>query len=166
MNLSVFILAGIFSGLAWGGHFLLWRLHRPKDDLGALAACMLGLPCVFAGALLLYGGFALATLAAALLLACCLDLAYLFWYPAAQAVSPTMLMTLLVAWRGGEGMTAEELREAIPETVLTADTFENLFAEGFAYLDGEKVHLSARGRRTLKWILLLRRLAGFGEPRG
>ncbi|NBD39205.1 MAG: hypothetical protein GVY10_11615 [Verrucomicrobia bacterium] len=164
---SLFLAAGIFIA-ALAVHVVWWRLHRPSDDLRALAMVMVAAPlAVTVGTGLLWGGIDLSQTAFSAIAAVSLGLAYLCWYPAAQAASPTMLLTLLAARKGTEGLSREEMEAALPEERLVNESVENLFHERFVRLDPEgRLWLDERGRRTLHVIRFLRRSCGLQDPRG
>jgi hypothetical protein len=148
-------------------HVAWWNVSRPADDLRALALCMATVPLFVAGAFLLLSPADTAGLALALVMAWAMGIAYLFWYPAAQAASPTMLITILAQRAGKNGISAAAIAKAIPDEVLTGETLQNLFHEKFATIQSQgKVHLGPRGRRTLFIIRILRRCAGLAEPKG
>jgi hypothetical protein len=164
---SLFLPLGIFIA-AFAVHVIWWRLHRPSDDLRALALVMIVGPlAVTVGTGLLWGGIDLSQTAFSAMASVSLGLAYLCWYPAAQAASPTMLLTLLAARKGTEGVSREEMEAALPEERLVNESVENLFHERFVRLDPEgRLWLDKRGRRTLHVIRFLRRSCGLQDPRG
>jgi hypothetical protein len=152
---------------AWIIHCLWWRIRRPRDDLRALAWCMAAAPVLIAVTLCAAGMLDGMAFPLALLLAEALGAAYLFWYPAAQAASPTMLIAIVAGRAGAHGFNRSALLQAISEERLTAETVDNLFRGRFARLDADgTVRLDGRGRRTLTWIRLLRRSAGLSDPKG
>jgi hypothetical protein len=166
--MSPFLLLGglAFWGVAFVCHVCLWRVRRPVDDLRALLVLFTVLPMVLAGAAVCLG-WPVTETGLALLLALALGAGYVFWYPAAQAASPTMLICVTIGDAGGAGCEPHDLRAAVCPDLLTRETFNNLFAERFATLEpGERVSLTSRGRRTLRLIQIFRRLAGFDEPKG
>jgi hypothetical protein len=165
MGAEVFLSAFGSVMVGWLVHFFWWRLERPKDDLRALAICMCLLPSAVLTAFFLAGW--LGGIFLPLLLALALGTAYLFWYPAAQAVSPTMLITLLVREAGDEGVDEEAIRDAIPEKLLSENLIDNLVEENFARRNLSGIlELAGRGKRTLAIIRLLRNAAGYDDPRG
>lgn len=166
MSLSILLWGVSFWLLAFVPHVLLWRIRRPADDLRALFLMFTGIPVAVSGAAL-SAGMPWTTMALSLLLSLALGAAYSFWYPAAQAASPTMLICVKVGASGKSGMDKAHLKHALSADLLTRETFANLFAERFAVLEaGDRVRLAPRGRRTLKWIQAFRWMAGFKEPKG
>lgn len=167
MSFAVLLYGIAMALVAWVVHCLWWRVRRPQDDLKALAWCMAAVPVVLMALLCSAGKLPVSSAFLSLFLAEALGAAYLFWYPAAQAVSPTMLIVLLAQRAGEAGLTENSLKEAVSEEVLTGETINNLFHEQFARTDPSGgIFLAARGRRTLKVIRWLRHSAGFTDPKG
>ena len=152
---------------AWCLHAAWWRMARPRDDLKWLAVLLFCSSFVITTWALHADWLDARSSGFALLLSLALGAAYLFWYPAAQAASPTMLITLLAKRAGSDGLTEESLRESVSEQALAGESIENLFHERFAFCDAEgRVRLAPRGKRTLRLIRLLRAGAGFADPKG
>ena len=167
MSIDVFI-TGLSACLGgWLLHLAWWRLSRPVDDLRALVASLILFPAGFLSILLFSGAMTAQSWFLSLLLSACLGSAYIFWYPAAQAASPTMLMTIIVARSGEKGCTEDDLRSLLSEEVLSGNSLDSLVGERFAGEDPDgNIRLAPRGRRTLKLIRLLRHSAGFEDPKG
>ncbi len=169
MSWESFLLAAAAFLAGFAVHVALWRFRRPSDDLRALAAVILVGPALLAtagGTFLLPESTGTETAFAALG-ALSLGLAYLCWYPAAQAASPTMVLTLLAGRAGDRGVTRREMEAALPEDRLVNEGLENLFHERFARIDPEgRLWLDKRGRRTLYLIRSFRRGCGFRDPHG
>ncbi|MEX0325472.1 MAG: hypothetical protein AB3N33_05230 [Puniceicoccaceae bacterium] len=167
MSIEIFI-TGFSACLAgWLLHFAWWRLSRPVDDLRALVACLIVFPAAVLVVLFLLGTLTLQACFLSLILSTGLGSAYIFWYPAAQAASPTMLMTVIVARAGESGCSEEALQSVLTEETLSGNSLESLVGERFASEDTEgKLELAPRGQRTLKLIRLLRHSAGFEDPKG
>jgi len=165
---GIVFLVGAGAVLAgWLIHFAWWRVARPKDDLKALTLCMLVIPVLLSLGPLLLNRLGLGNSLLSLILAGSLGTAYIFWYPAAQAASPTMLITILAHRSGKEGISESMLKEALPEKVLSGNSIDSLLQEKFAVQEeGGGLILAPRGRRTLFVIRLLRRSAGFHNPKG
>ena len=167
MGAAVFAWGFGMAAIAWIVHCAWWRLHRPKDDLLGLAACMLLVPAVMALALFFSESADSLFCLLAWFLASALGTAYLFWYPAAQAVSPTMLVAILAGRARDKGIGKDQLASILDEEMLTGDTLRNLLHEQFAREDPDgHLHLLPRGRRTMVSIRFLRHLAGFSDPKG
>lgn len=167
MSLAVIGLGILFWMTAFVVHVVVWWIRRPSDDLKALALIMGGLPLLQAGAAFAFFEMPGMDLLFSTLLGWSIGATYLFWYPAAQAASPTMLLCILIGAKGRHGEETGVIKSAISEDLLTRETFQNLFAERFASLEEpDSVTLAPRGRRTLYVIGALRALAGFKEPRG
>lgn len=167
MNLVILGMGLVFWCGAFILHVVIWRMARPVDDLRALVAIFFIIPLVASVGAVYFGAQLLLDAVLSLLLAWFIGAAYVFWYPAAQAASPTMLICVLVGKSGKNGYARDVLPEAISAELLTEDTFKNLFAERFASLEEvDAVRLAPRGRRTLKGIRAIRHLAGFQEPKG
>lgn len=167
MNGNVFLFGTGLVLAGWFIHLLWWRVARPKDDLKALAVCLLLVPAVLSFAILLFGWLDSTGWFLTVVLALGLGTAYIFWYPAAQAASPTMLITILAYQAGKDGITESMLKDRLSEKVLSGNSIDSLLHEKFARQDGgEGLVLAPRGRRTLTVIQLLRRSAGFHNPKG
>ena len=167
MSIDIFItgFCSVLSG--WLVHLAWWRIARPVDDLRALAVCMVLVPAALLAATFFLGFTDPVGLLLSLLLAGCLGSAYIFWYPAAQAASPTMLMTVIAARAGDRGCTGEAFRKQLPEELLSGNSLDSLVGERFASEDMDgRIRLAPRGRRTLVLIRLLRHSAGFDDPKG
>jgi hypothetical protein len=128
---------------------------------------MVLVPSFLMFALYLGGRMDLTEVILSMLLASSAGTAYVFWYPAAQAASPTMLVTILAGQAGKKGVTGEILKEALSEETLSGNSLQSLLDERFARQDDSGcLQLAPRGKRTLFIIRLLRRSAGFGDPKG
>lgn len=167
MSLAVIGLGILFWMIAFVVHVVVWWIRRPSDDLKALALIMVGLPLLQTGPALVMFEVPAMDLFFSIALSWSIGATYLFWYPAAQAASPTMLLCILIGAKGKQGEETGVIKSAISGDLLTRETFQNLFAERFASLEEpDSVTLASRGRRTLYVISALRALAGFKEPRG
>jgi hypothetical protein len=167
MSLAVIGFGIAFWAAAFLVHVVVWWIRRPADDLKVLGLIMGGLPLIQAGPALVMFEVPAMDLFFSILLSWSIGATYLFWYPAAQAASPTMLLCLLIGAKGKQGEEARAIKSVISGDLLTRETFHNLFSERFATLEGpDSVKLAPRGRRTLHVISALRALAGFKEPRG
>ena len=105
MNAVILCLGAGFFLIAFIVHLAWWHLARPKDDLKVLALCMAAVPVFVTVPLYLLSPSNPLELLLALIMAWAMGVAYLFWYPAAQAASPTMLITILVHRSGSRGMS-------------------------------------------------------------
>lgn len=167
MSLAVIGFGFVFWMIAFAAHVVVWWIRRPADDLKVLGLMMGGLPLLQAGAAFVIFEVPGIDLVYSTLLGWSMGATYLFWYPAAQAASPTMLLCILIGAMGRRGEEVSVIKNAISGDLLTRETFHNLFAERFASLEEpDAVMLAPRGRRTLYVISALRALAGFKEPRG
>jgi hypothetical protein len=167
MLLAVLTTALAALALPFAIHVLWWRLQRPKDDLKILALLIVAMPPLLALASLLVTQLSLAEGLLAFIASGLLGATYLFWYPAAQAASPTMLITLEARRHGAKGVSASELQACMPDEQLVREGIDNLFHENFAreHSDGH-LSLTPRGQRTQGIITQLRKAAGFGAPKG
>lgn len=150
--------------LCWLVHVVWWRIARPADDLKVLFALMVVGPAVVAA---IGAGWLCGPTQAAFagLLAAAIGCVYCFWYPAAQAASPTMLIALLARRERARGIDLAQLQAALPEDKLVREGIDNLFHEAFAKSDENgRVYLLPRGQRTLAFIQRLRALAGYRLP--
>jgi hypothetical protein len=167
MGIDIFI-AGFSAFLVgWVLHVIWWRVSRPSDDLRALTICLLLISSTIS--LGFYAMDLLDGIGLFLTLILCLSLgiAYIFWYPAAQAASPTMLITIIAAESGRKGFGKETMRQRLSEDLLSGNSLDSLLDEQFAEEDDAgHLQLASRGRRTLAMIRLLRHAAGFADPKG
>jgi hypothetical protein len=167
MNASVFIIGILAVLCGWLLHFVWWNVSRPRDDLMALAFCMILLPALVVSGVFVAGCSSPATWILSLMIAVSVGMAYVFWYPAAQAASPTMLITIMAREAGEAGLTESALNESLTEDVLSGNSLQSLVGERFAEVDADgKLQLASRGKRTLSVIRMLRHSAGFEDPRG
>jgi hypothetical protein len=147
---------------------LIWNIHRPKDDLMVLVQLCVGV-LILSSAVVLWKWpslLSVADLAIAQASYLFLSAAYICWYPAAQAASPTMLIVMQIARTGELGCAQETLKSTFSEEQLCNASIEDLFGEGFATEDNGIIHLTPRGKRLLKGIRQLRSWVGLGAPRG
>ncbi|HWG44316.1 MAG TPA: hypothetical protein VN688_16175 [Gemmataceae bacterium] len=170
-----------YNHLLWGGglfgiglaiHVLWWRLRRPKDDISALALCLLLLPAAIqftGGSWLWYAGSIRHLMVDSfLILGFIVSLAavYIISYPAAQAASPTMLVALRLAQRGEAGMSVKELVASLENADICGETVPRLLDERFACAVEGRLFLAKRGMQMVRVCLAWRYLLGLPEGEG
>jgi hypothetical protein len=158
-------------------HVLLWRLKRPRRQIPALFIIFYILPLF---CLLLYCGIthffeplrALAfhyTFSEWLLLAifhCVLSSAYILTYPAAQAVSPSLKLALLIKQSMPQGATAEELAAYFTADELLDKRIEDVFDEEFVRERAGVLELTGKGRFIVSIFIFIRRMLGLPIGKG
>jgi hypothetical protein len=152
------------AGLATFGaclltHVLLWRGRRPRADVRALFAIFLGVPTLVAASAALAAS-APVDVAAVWLLHTALSSAYIQTYPAAQASSPSLAITLAVGRAMPRGLTREELLASGSSADLVETRIEDLVANGLVAASGDRYVMTPSSARLVRFFIALRAVLG------
>lgn len=144
-------------------HVAWWRLKRPKDDVRGLVICLLLIPAITVGVLVLTGAIPALSVreaVATILVVIAVGSTYIMYYPAAQAASPSMLVILKIASRRKTGITRDELLQSFDDDQLCRTGIENLVNERFAEERDGKLTVGPRGAALLHVLTSWRGILG------
>jgi len=149
-------------------HILLWRIRRPIKDAGALFIIFIGIPTSLAILYILFSifgsipapWFSLMELFSIWIMVVALGCAYIQFYPAAQAVSPSLEMILLVAQNRPNATSHSKIQELFTQQKLVMNRVQDLLNSGLAIRKEDKLVLTPSGRNLTRFFLFYRRLLG------
>ncbi len=164
----------IFSGLVLfvfclSLHVFVWRLKRPSSTHRALFLIFLGMPVLMAvvsSVVFSFSADGLRVLAAVMLLHLSLGAAYIMSYPAVEALSPSLAITLMLKGAGASGLGREDLLGIFSDTVVLGPRLADLERAGMITSSDGSISITGRGRALVRPFILLRRILGLSEGAG
>ena len=152
-------------------HVVVWRVRRPSNPPVALAVIFFvlsPLPGFLIARYLpgLAAGISAGGWAAVYLLHVSLSCAYIMSYPAVEAVSPSLVIALMLGRAGERGVASGEIERFFASDVVLAPRFRDLVDSGFASESGGAFTLTPRGRAIIRFFILFRRIMGLPEGGG
>lgn len=164
----------IFSGLVLfvfclSLHVFVWRLRRPSSTHRALFLIFLGLPILAAVVTCVVFSLSadgLRVLAGVMLLHLSLGAAYIMSYPAVEALSPSLAITLMLKGAGTSGLGREDLLGIFSDEVVLGPRLADLEQAGMITSSGGFISITGRGRTLVMPFILLRKILGLSEGAG
>lgn len=142
-------------------HVLIWRGQRPRHQAVALALIFLiPLALLLGFASKLQGRLPGIDLAAIALLHLSLTSAYVQTYPAIQAMSPTLLILLIVQKKIFRGATEAEIASSFKRERLFGDRVQDLLAAGLVRKSKRGLEITLQGSLLVTPLVFLRGLLG------
>jgi hypothetical protein len=168
VNPLVFALALLLFLVSLLVHVLIWRIRRPRHDALALFLTFSTVPAAAMGALVAAGFVAGpgADIAATVLLHGALSACYIASYPAAQALSPSLDILLLIDSSTGGSMSREEILANYSEDILIRERIEDLGRSTLVRRLGNDFSLSPAGGAVALFFKVYRRLLGLPTGEG
>jgi hypothetical protein len=155
-------------------HILIWRVRLPVRQIPLLGIIFIVLPLTVVIIIYLFLGFSNVTgfrslsrtdLLAVFLLHFSLAGVYIFSYPAAQAISPSLKMLLYIRSSRG-GSTLEELLSGFDERELFEERIRDLIGESLVAEGPDGIELTFSGKRLVGVFIFIRRLLGLPIGKG
>jgi hypothetical protein len=150
-------------------HVGIWRVRIPDRDAVTLFAIFLAAPGgVLAFALSRGGvaGMSLTALAAAFLLHLSLSMVYIASYPAAQAISPSLDILLIIASSGSGRLTEEEISGNYDDAKLVTARIDDLRRSILVTQEGEHFALTPAGKGIVGLFSSYRKALGLVPGEG
>lgn len=150
-------------------HVALWRLKRPSSTHRALFLIFFLIPFVLAALSFIIYSLpvdGLRVWAGALLLHLSLGAAYIMSYPAVEALSPSLAITLMLKGAGRGGLGREDLLAAFDNEVVLGPRLADLERAGLITSADGSISITRRGRALVMPFIALRRILGLGEGAG
>lgn len=154
---------GLFA-CAFLVQMLWWRMCVPVFQRQALLGIFLGVLGLFLVAAA-FGAASLRECAHVLVFYVPLMLAYIAFFTAIEADSPSMTIATSVARAGDAGLCAEELTQLFAANSPLAHRLEAMVVEGMLTRQGEMLRLTPKGRWMAQLFTWTAKLMGF-EPGG
>lgn len=153
-------------------HAALWRARFPKNRPAALFVIFVMLPLLAAGAcaFFLMAGFLPDTvlsggeLFAAAMLQLAFAFAYILTYPAFEALSPSLVIILLVGSRGS--ISKDELSGLFSDEAIFEPRIKDLLDSGLARSAGGVLRVTGKGRVLAVFFTLMRSFIGLSKGGG
>ncbi|TAN40603.1 MAG: hypothetical protein EPN25_07025 [Nitrospirae bacterium] len=172
MNSSVLLYGTLLFLVSLVLHVIIWRIRVPRHDALVLFFIFLGAPSV-----LFFAGHEIrnviqaTTLARietiyALLLHFALSCAYIASYPAAQAISPSLDILLVIASSEFGRLTEKEINAYYPDTELVSARINDLKRSVLIAQGHHGLTLTFPGRVVTFFFITYRRLLGLKAGEG
>ncbi len=157
-----------------GTHILIWRTKRPLQDAAALFIIFVFIPTLVASLYSLFSfmgilpeaWFSIKELFSIWLLLVAVGCAYIQFYPAAQAVSPSLEMMLLIQKNSPTSTGVEQIQTLFDHKKLVMNRVQDLLNSGMALKKKDKFMITSSGKRLIRFFLFYRRLLGLGYHGG
>jgi len=170
MSPKVIILGAMIFSACMIAHILIWRYARPKNEIAWLGIIFFISPILVLAGFYVFAmktGIGLIVIAAItftgwvtiFLLHYALSLFYIFNYPAAQAVSPSLKM-LLILRASDKGCTLEEISGEFSENVLFEERLKDLLRESLIAETPLGLEITPSGRAVITFFVCMRRILG------
>ena len=143
-------------------HIMVWRIHVPSRQAGALIAVNLVVAILGFGALYASRSKGIELSGAKLLLAIevfgSLAAIYLILFSAVEANSPTLTILNLIHANGSQGISDERLRLEMSQYSFVPSRINQLLQDGMVIETSDGLRLRSRGRLLISFILFYRSL--------
>ncbi|MDA8077500.1 MAG: hypothetical protein M0Z79_01045 [Nitrospiraceae bacterium] len=168
MSPRVFIYGSLFFVSSLLLHVVIWRVRVPRHDALGLFLIFSVVPAVLLATLRAVnlapvGGISVAHM---LLLHAALSVFYISSYPAAQAISPSLDILLLIGSSANLRMTREEILANYDETVLVKARIDDLGRSALASRRGDTFRLTMAGRAVVRFFAIYRSMLGLPAGQG
>lgn len=151
-------------------HIIIWRIRIPQNDALYLIIILLALPmAVFLPSLAAIAplkGFQSHEVFEAILLHVSFSLVYIASYPAAQAISPSLEILLIVQTSPERKMNLEEIIRRYSDTKLVVSRVEDLVSYSLIHQKGDSFELKPLARIFLMPFIAYRKLLGLPVGKG
>lgn len=153
-------------------HVVVWRIRRPGNRPMALFIIFIILAPMVTGIIgyflpgIVDGVDSLAGWAAVALLHLGLSFSYILTYPAIEAVSPSLVITLMLADSGPEGLAKNELSGIFEDEVVLSPRLKDIEEAGFAVESSGTYTLTPRGAAITRFFITLRKVLGLPTGAG
>ena len=156
-------------------HILIWRWWCPRRRVVVLLSLFIILPLLFIiGYIVLecleclpsIMPFTLAEWSMIYLLHFALSFAYILSYPAIEAVSPSLAISLMVGDSNPQGMLHEDLLHVFGDEIVLEPRIQDLIEAGLIIETNGYFTVTSRGITFVKCFILLRRLLGLPIGKG
>ncbi|GMR05078.1 MAG: hypothetical protein BMS9Abin23_1010 [Thermodesulfobacteriota bacterium] len=174
MSIHVFV-SGIFLfSASICLHIALWRIRYPGNRPLALFSIFFIVPvaAVLLYSLLVHRGLAPYALPltlndwlAAFLLHLSLSSAYILTYPAVEALSPSLVIVLLIG-ENEEGLERRDLAGVLADDVLLTPRISDLIEMKLVNKSGDYLRLTGKGNFLIRFFIIYRRFIGLPAGRG
>lgn len=151
-------------------HVVSWRIRIPKSDALALCFLFIALPAAFF--VFVFGSswnplnVSGIDAVAVLVFHFALSLVYISSYPAAQAISPSLEMLLVIASSPDRRLTAEGVLERFNDQGLLHARVDDLKGSVLVSQRNGCLELTAAGKAVIVFFVLYRRLLGLPVGEG
>lgn len=169
MTPDIFIISGLLFALSISVHVLVWRLNPACRKTASLFAIFILTPMAAHGALYAFGpaagpGGAPSVILASYLLNLAVSSAYVLTYPALEALSPSLVIVLLL---GGSGVLRRgDLIRVFHEGVLLGPRIEDLKKDGLVSESDGVLALTGKGMALSRFFAFFRAFLGLDRGRG
>jgi len=153
-------------------HVVIWRFRVPKNDALMLFVLFLFVPAViFSGVAALGirmfpGNLSGTELLLVLMLHFGLSMVYISSYPAAQAISPSLKIMLLIPAAPEKKMTADEIFRYFEDQKIIMKRVEELSDYNLITCEKDQYRLKPAAVRLIRMYLFYRRLIGLPVGKG
>lgn len=150
-------------------HVFVWRIKRPVRVHRALFLIFFGLPLfasISSSIVFSIQADGLRAVFGVLLLHLSLGAAYIMSYPAVEALSPSLAISLMLKSAGASGLGRQDLLRTFSDEVVLGPRLDDLERAGMISSRDGRVSITARGRALVIPFAALRRILGLGEGAG
>lgn len=159
-------------------HIAVWRWRYPKNRPAALVLIFIALPIALAsvcfglkGLGLLSGagniaGLSLSDFLAVYLLHFALSTSYILSYPAVEAVSPSLMILLMIGDSRSSGLQYNDMLHCFDDGDLLQPRIQDLIDAGWIAESGNSFSVTYRGFIILLFYMFMHRLLGVTRGKG
>ncbi len=175
MSFSILLYGIMFFIICLCFHILIWRWWCPRRKVVVLLLLFTILPLLFIIGYIVMEyleflpsiiPFTLAEWSAIYLLQFALSFAYILSYPAIEAVSPSLAISLMVGDSNPQGMLHEDLLHVFDEEIVLKPRIQDLIEAELIIETNGYFTVTSRGITFVKCFILLRRLLGLPIGKG
>jgi len=151
-------------------HIIIWRIKKPKNEIGVLFLLFLFVPLLLISFILFINFFKNFTnnnlLFSTFLLYFSLSCAYIQTYPAARANAPSLQIVYFIYKSGKKGLSEEEIINNFNINNLVHDRVDDLIKENFVYQRDNIILLTKKGRLLANTFTIYRKLYALEPGQG
>jgi hypothetical protein len=172
MTSEVFFFGGLIFAVCLAVHIGIWRIKIPNNDALILFIIFLIIPSaviiILMGLKMFYCLLPVSPLGLLfiLLLHLSLSLVYVSSYPAAQAISPSLDILMVIAAAETKRMTEEEVVRHYNDNVLVSARINDLRTSILLAQRGDNFEVTKVGKTIIRLFILYRKIIGLPAGEG
>ena len=162
--------------LAFTIHLIIWKIRKPKYQTKALlqiffGVLISGILILWTNPLKIFNSILFSPENLPIYLHICLfftslTLAYIITYSALEVDSPSLVIVMIIANAGKNGLYKDVLDKSLTDDLLVKPRIEDLIRDKMVFMDGDKYKLAQKGSLFVSIFIFYRKLLNITEKGG
>lgn len=159
--------------LAFSLHLIVWKVHIPERQIKVLLQIFFGTSIIgllslwavsnFIAVFSIYVPKFFSEYLHIMLFLTSLTLAYMITYSGIEVDSPSLVMIMLIANAGPNGLDEKEFAKIMTDDLLVKPRVKDLILDRMVYLDGNKYRLTPKGLLLAHIFIFYRKILNAGK---